>query len=160
MCVPVLHKQQSPALSRHQRTPETFWSVQSEGRRQSWDHRPRSVHRKTRLSSSCILYLFCRHELVIVLPTTKVLGSPRVCVCDRSKRPGSTAPSSPKHSPQRSLASGDESWQPLSSTDTRLEMTGSTASLAHTCRSSHSCSPSPIYRQRAKKEKEKGTFIQ
>lgn len=73
--------------------------------------------------------------------TTKVLRPPLVCERDRSKRPGSTAPSSPRHSPQSSLVSGDESWHPFSSTDTRLEMTGSTASLAHTCWSSHSCGP-------------------
>lgn len=77
-----------------------------------------------------------------------MLRSPLLSVRDRSRRPGSTAPSSPRHSPQRSLASGDESWQPLSSTDTRLEMTGSTASLAHTCLRSHSCRtkrPLPAY---------------
>lgn len=86
------------------------------------------------------VHFIVQNSRALVRLTTKVLRSPLLSVRDRSRRPGSTAPSSPRHSPQRSLASGDESWQPLSSTDTRLEMTGSTASLAHTCLRSHSCS--------------------
>lgn len=43
---PVLRKQQSPALSRHQHKQEKFWSVQTAGRRQSSARQPHSRKKK------------------------------------------------------------------------------------------------------------------
>jgi len=71
--------------------------------------------------------------------TTNVDPVPWVSAGEKSSRPGSMAPNSPRHSPHKSLTSGLTSWQPRSNTVTNWEITGSTISLSKTCFSRASC---------------------